>query len=403
MVKDFEHPWFMQDKSDYEMLTLFFEENIDKLQTKRVVIFGAGIRGGVFGNSLTKMGVEDYDYCDNDERKWNGCVGKHRIVSPKELEENLEKYIVLISLESKALVSEIEKQLIKMGFEKGKNLYSLPSEIYDNYLKEFFIPIKDHVLMLGDCRFTFISVDDNNSQTLDSILRERFEEKGIPAKVLSMHSLCMRAVYHVLKTQIVIGNVPETLFLPINYDTYNGTIHLVSSSQHSELIRRIYEQSGLEDEEFKEYVEITKDRTENPPFIFSVETEGSSEVVSEKKLRLFLKMSYMYEPDMANEGIVYLKKTLQIARKHNIRIIVYVPPINCESGKTYWGEKFVEAYRNGVGVFKSIATEYGAEFLDQSFLLTEEGFYSKFDKNEIANLKGRIQMADSFFDFLVRK
>ena len=86
-----------------------------------------------------------------------------------------------------------------------------------------------------------------------------------------------------------------------------------------------------------------------------------------------------------------------------IFLIPLCPPINCESGKTYWGEKFVEAYRNGVGVFKSIATEYGAEFLDQSFLLTEEGFYSKFDKNEIANLKGRIQMADSFFDFLERK
>jgi len=397
---DFECPEYMLDKGELILLQDFVEMNREVLEDKRLLIFGAGVRGSIFGMLLQNEGIPEFDYCDNNEIKWGGTIGTHIIISPKELQERVNEYVVLVSVESRELADVMENQLCEMGFEKGKNLFSLPSEIYDKYLDEFFKPIKDHVLVMGDCRFTFVSIADENTETLDDILRKEFAGRGIPAKVLSMHALCMRPQYYMLKKQFEIGNIPRTLILPINYETYNGTTHLLSSSQHTELMRRMYECAGREDCELEEYVQLTKQRTENPPFIFSVENENGSAVVSDKKLRIFLKMSYMFEPDLESEGVEYLKKTLLLAQEYGVKVLTFAPPLNYMSGKEYWGDAFVSMYQKGLEVFKQIILEYGGMFLDQSFLLTEEGFYSKYDKNELANYEGRVQMANSLMDFL---
>ncbi len=397
---DFECPEYMLDKGELVLLQDFVEKNRKALEEKRLLIFGAGVRGSIFGLLLQNEGIKEFDYCDNNEIKWGGTIGSHSIISPKELQERVKEYIVLISVESRELAKVMENQLCEMGFETDRNLFSLPSEIYDKYLNEFFKPIKDHVLVMGDCRFTFVSIADDNTQTLDDILKKEFEDREIPAKVLSMHALCMRPQYYMIKEQFEIGNVPSTLILPINYETYNGTTHLLSSSQHTELMHRMYEHAGRKDYELEEYIQLTKQRTENPPFIFSVENENGSAVVSDKKLRIFLKMSYMYEPDLESEGVVYLKKTLLLARKYNVKVLAFAPPLNYMSGKEYWGDAFISTYQKGLEVFKQIVLEYGGAFLDQSFLLTEDGFYSKYDKNELANYEGRMQMANSLMNFL---
>lgn len=400
MGKDYAYPEYMFDKTDYGTIKEFFEKNRENLFEKRVVVFGAGVRGGIFGKWITDMGLTAFDYCDNNPQKWGGSVAGHRIISPEELGADTQNSIVLCSLESKDLADEIEQQLSGFGFEKNKNFFSFPTEIYDNYLKLFFEPMTEHLLLLGDCRFTFVSFRDENMETLNDILYTKLREKGIRSKVMSMHALCMRAQYYVIKTQLELGNKPDAIMLPINYETYNGVMNLLSSSQHAELMRRIYEQSGSSDEEFKEYVSLTKERTLNPPFIFSTEPGAESEPVSDKALRMFLKMSYMYRPDPDKEDIVYLRKALRLAKEENIKIFAFVPPLNYMTGKEYFGEAFLDAYKEGISFFRDIILEYDGVFLDQSFLLTEDGFYSKYDKNEIANYEGRIQMADSLIRFL---
>lgn len=400
MKIDFAYPDYMLNKGELVLLRDFVEKNRKALEDKRLLIFGAGVRGSIFGLLLQNEGIKEFDYCDNNEIKWGGTIGSHIIISVKELQERIEEYIVLISVESRELAGIMETQLCEMGFEMDKNLFSLPSEIYDKYLNEFFKPMKDHVLVIGDCRFTFVSIADDNTQTLDDILKKEFANREIPAKVLSMHALYMRSQYYMMKEQFELGNIPSTLILPINYETYNGTMHLLSSSQHTELMQRMYEGVGRKDYELEEYIQLTKQRTENPPFIFSVENENGSAIISDKKLRIFLKMSYMYEPDLESEGILYLKKTLLLARKYNVKVLAFAPPLNYMSGKEYWGDAFVLIYQKGLEVFKQIVLEYGGSFLDQSFLLTEEGFYSKYDKNELANYEGRMQIVNSLMNFL---
>lgn len=400
MIKDFEYPEYMFDKNDFLLISSFLREKKQMLDGKKLVVFGAGIRGSVFAKWLNYYGFSDYIYCDNNREKWGGSVGGHMIISPDELKAQCDNCIVLISVESGELVDEIEKQLLEINLKKGINLFSFPSKIYDNYLDLFFKPIKDHLLVLGDCRFTFVSFSDDNTDTLDDILEDRLKKENISAKILSMHALSMRAQYYVIKTQLSIGNKPKAILLPINYETYNGTMHLLSSSQHTELMRRIYDNAKSNDEGFAEYVKLTQERTTNPPFIFSMEQGAGSELVTDKKLKLFLKMSYMYVPDVEGEGIVYLIKALELAKKENIRVLTFVPPVNYMSGRDCWGDEFTKQYNAGIDVFGKLVMERGAAFFDQSYLLDENGFYSKYDKNEIANYEGRIKMAESLLRFI---
>lgn len=400
MIKDFEYPEYMFDKNDCLLISNFLREKKQMLNGKKLVVFGAGIRGSVFAKWLNYYGFSDYIYCDNNQIKWGGSVGGHAIISPNELKAQYDDCIVLISVESGELVDEIEKQLSALNFKKGKNLFSFPAKIYDNYLDLFFKPIKDHLLVLGDCRFTFVSFSDDNTNTLDDILADQLKKENIPTKVLSMHALSMRAQYYVIKTQLSIGNKPKAILLPLNYETYNGTMHLLSSSQHTELMQRIYDGAKSDDKEFAEYVKLTYERTINPPFIFSMEQGAGSELVTDKKLKLFLKMSYMYVPDIESEGIVYLIRALDLAQKENIRVFTFVPPVNYMSGKECWGDEFTKQYNAGIEVFRKLVTECGAAFFDQSYLLDEKGFYSKYDKNEIANYEGRIKMAESLIKFI---
>lgn len=400
MKTDFEYPEYMYDRQDYILFQQFLSDNADILNNHKLVIFGAGIRGSIFGVFLTKFGFTNYEFSDNNQQKWGGLLGGHLIMSPAELAAQKSECVVLVSLESKELVQDIEIQLEGMGFTRKKDLFSLPSDIYDLYLDEFFKPIINHVLVLGDCRFTFVSVNDDNTKTLNDMIKDELIGASINSKVLSMHALCMRAQYYVIKSQFEMGNIPELIVLPVNYETYNGTTHLLSSSQHHELMHRIYEAMPNKDSEFSDYVALTKERTLNPPFIFSMDESQGLETVSDKKLRLFLKMSYMYKPDLESEGIVYLIKAMELARQYNVKMLTFVPPLNYMSGKEYWGERFISDYNNGIAVFKEIIEQNGGQFLDQSYLLTEKDFYSKYDKNEIANYEGRNQMSKSLLAYI---
>lgn len=400
MGKDFEYPEYMFDKKDAALLHEFVESHRQVLKDKNLVIFGAGVRGSIFGVLLAKEGIAEFEYCDNNETKWGEVINGHAIISPSALSGKVTDSVVLISVESMDLIKVMEKQLGDMGFVKGVDLFAIPSSVYDHYMDVFSEPMKDHVLILGDCRFTFVSIYDNDSDNLEVLLKKEFKKRGVSAQVLAMHALCMRAQYYVLKTQLEMGNIPKMLVLPINYESYNGTLHLLSCTQHPELMRRMYEASKIKDQELAEYVILTKERTENPPYIFSVDNDNGSPVVSDKKLKLFLKMNYMFYPSMENEGIVYLYKSLELAKEYGIKVLTFVPPINYMSGKEYWGQDFVDKYNRGIEVFKKIADEYNAEMLNQSYLLTEDGFYSKYDKNELANDEGRILMADSLLNFI---
>lgn len=397
---DYGYPEYMFDRNEYDILKNFWENRKVDYEKKQMVVFGAGIRGSIFGKWLKSFGAENIIFSDNNSQKWGGTIDGIPIESPEKIREQIQNKIIVISIESKRVVEEVERQLVEYGYSIGENIFSFPSKVYDNYIEKFKKTQSDHVLILGDCRFTFVSYKDVNTATLDDMLEEKFEDGKIDAKVLSMHALCMKAQYYVIKTQIEMGLKPQKVVLPINIETYNETMPLLSSSQHYELLDKIYQLSISKEKDFEDYVEQTKQRTINPPFIFSLEEGAGTELMSDKKLRIFLKMSYMYAPSEDNEGTVYLRKFLELAKREDIEVYAFVPPLNYVSGKEYWGDRFIDDYNKIVSFYETILKEYDAKFLDQSYILTESEFYSKYDKNEIANYEGRKIMADSIFEFI---
>lgn len=401
---DYEVAEFMFDKNEFESFKQTLDKMKMKLGEKKLVIFGAGIRGGVFGKWLAQEGAEEYLYADNNQVKWGGVVAGHPILTLTELEEKVDEVVVLISVESKYQIDSIGRQLTQMGFVENDTFFYVESDVYDRYIEEFKRPIKNHVLVMGDCRFTFVSVTDAVNKTLDDILREKFSEIGMEAKVLSMHALGMRAQYNLLRAQLHLGNRPKQLVLPINYETFNGSNHLLSSSQHNELMQRIYNLLEVEDSEFKEYVEITAERESKPQVLFSTEAQSSFQnlVLEDTKLKLFLRLNYMYDFKLDNEGVIYLFKILKLAEKEQIKVHLFVPPLNYMSGKELLGNDFIDKYEKGLNFLIDILYKRGYTVLNQSYLLSEDGFYNKYDKNEIANYEGKIMMANSIIKKIFR-
>ena len=85
----FECQEYMLDKGELILLQDFVEMNREVLEDKRLLIFGAGVRGSIFGMLLQNEGIPEFDYCDNNEIKWGGTIGTHIIISPKELQERV--------------------------------------------------------------------------------------------------------------------------------------------------------------------------------------------------------------------------------------------------------------------------------------------------------------------------
>ena len=63
---------------------------------KKVVVFGAGILGLQFANTLLSLGVDDFIFCDNDKNKWGRKICNTQILSP-DIITNGQKNIMFFS------------------------------------------------------------------------------------------------------------------------------------------------------------------------------------------------------------------------------------------------------------------------------------------------------------------
>lgn len=101
----------MEDPSE---LDVFLQQHIGK----KVICFGAGLKGIRTKRFLEHVGYEVAYFCDNAESKWGSFADKIEIVSPAGLNELYKdgKYCVLIT---SAYHEQIKAQLINMGRRIG--------------------------------------------------------------------------------------------------------------------------------------------------------------------------------------------------------------------------------------------------------------------------------------------
>ncbi len=396
--RNFAWPVTSTNREDYLAICEWLDSYKETIKSKKIAIWGAGIRGTEFSIFLRRNNVTNIVFADNNEQKWGGFIDEFPILSPEELFNLKEKepIIILIGTENS---TEIEKQLEQQGYVKNNDFFVIQTKLYENYLKEFKREYTKEILIVGDCAFSKIAVKDTNMNNLKEMLQEKSGEET--TKILAMHGMGEGAYYQIFSAQMSVQMKPELLLLMVHPATLTVRNHVLPRTQHAELLQKVYEITGNADAEFGAYVERAWERSKNKQLEFFTKS-ADTKARNDMKARNYFRLNYMYDFDREVEGVVYFEKTLKKAKENNVKVIAYIPPINYEMGERLLGEEFTEKYKKNVERIEEITKQYDAELLDMSYRLKSEEFAEMYTPDETANEKGRAIVAELMYEAICK-
>ena len=226
---NFAWPVTSSSKEEYVAFCEWMTAHKTMLESNEIAIWGAGIRGTEFSLFFKRTNYTKIFFVDSNKEKWGGYINEFPIVSPDTMREKIQtgKVKILISAENS---KEIEEFLEEDGYKKEEDFFTVRSNLYEKYVEEFIRPYTRDVLIMGDCEFSKISLEDTDMRNLAEMLKDELGERR--AKVLAMHGMGLRSHYNLLHTQIAMGMIPKILVIMINLDTLTGKQHLLTRSQH---------------------------------------------------------------------------------------------------------------------------------------------------------------------------
>jgi hypothetical protein len=361
------------------------------LRDRRLVIFGAGIRGCTLLLILEEYGFTNIVFCDNNPEKQKGRINKYPILSFQEALGFGGGQVFLLPIENGGAIRE---QMLNAGLREDKDFFYWDFQVYDEYIEEFKRPVKDHTLIVGDCAFSHIALKDNNKVSLGDMIKTYLGEEN--CKVLSMHGMGQRAFYNIIKTLISSRNeIPKRIIILIDLDVFTSKAHIMPRTQHCKLISGILESVSEPDKELVEYAMLTKERFDR----FQVEAYTSYKNEGPDNIaKLYMKMNYMFQLKKSTESVLYLIKIIELMNDNNIQVTLHIPPVNYMLGEKFWGEEFTASYKS---IFKDLwSFLQGLKYnvLDASFLISEQEFADVCTTDEVVNYQGRLKL----MDFLIK-
>lgn len=390
--RNFAWPITAINKYDYLLMERFIDMYRDFLKSKKIIIFGAGIRGTEISIILKDIYHEDILFVDNNKEKWGGYIDDYPIISPEEMLKINTNRVILISTEEYVA---IEDQLESYGLVKGKDYFCLHNNQYEMFVDEFALKNDYSTLIMGDCMFEMIAFDDKQKDSLAEIISDKMGSSNV--KLLTMHGMNMLGFYHIMVEQCKQINKPKIFVVMINFETLTGKQHLLPRSQHTKLIEMINTMIQNDSSEFSEYKDLTKSRVENVNaefFTTNKYTTNNKGNINEKASKLFLKLNYMYNLDLNIEPVRYFVKIIDFCIENNIKLIPFVPPVNYQLGIELFGDKFEERYSRNLEALKLLISEKGFELLDLSHIITKAYFSHSSTPDETVNYEGRQIVAD---------
>lgn len=392
MEKKMNYAWPVTsvNKEDYDALMDWI--NAHKENLGKLVVFGAGIRGTEFSIILEREGINDIVFVDNNEKKWGGYINEYPIVPPEYLKQLAKGDKVIISTE---YFCDIDNQLSGYGLKKDEDYYVIKSDLYEKYMEEFRRKYSNRVLLMADCEFTKVSVNDRDMTNLKEMLQEKMGIEDI--KILAMHGMGIRAYYNIIHAQCINGMKPECIVVMVNFDTLTGKQHLLPKSQHVPLIESVYKETKKHDKELEEYYNVVHERVHNLQVEMTIPKSKDEKLAQLKRNRNYIYMNYMYPLDINVEGMEYLEKLLNYAKEENIKVLAYIPTVNYQFARELFGEKFDEIYNDNVKKVRDIVEEY-AELYDMSYEVGKDCFACEDTPDETLNEKGRNIVANLFYD-----
>lgn len=388
--KNYAWPVTSINRNDFDAFEDWYRSNEKAIVGRVIYIWGAGIRGTEFELFSRLFILKNIVFVDNNEEKWGGYINDRLIVSPAEAIDVVKKKngIILISTEED---KEIKKQLQLYGLAENVDYFSAGNRLYEKYIYEFQREYNKKYLVMGDCEFSTISINDKDKRNLGDILKSKVGENNI--KVLAMHGMGLRSQYSIARALLDGGEVPVTFAIMINFDTLNGYQHLLPRSQHEELLNSIYDIAPSK--ELCDYLKEVHKRRENIKVEFSVNRNTKNNFAKAKNYFMF---NYMYKLDMKNEGIIYLKKLIEIMVKNNVKIVPFIPPVNFELARKIFGEEFDQRYQENVNKINELVCSYGLKLLDLSYELDSLMFAEVDTPDETANERGRYLISDKIIE-----
>lgn len=404
-VKNYAWPITAISKENYDAIVNCVKKNNDLFRNKKIMIFGAGIRGAEISVILESIGYDRILFTDNNSEKWGGVIDKYPIISVKEALSLSKEALYLVSVEEG---DSICCQLIEEGKKENKDFFYPKPDLYERFMREFRRPIKNNILIMGDCMFEVVSFDDENKDSLTEIMQDKLGYENV--KLLTMHGMGLPSFYHVLKAQINCGMQPGIVVVMLNFETLTGKQHLLPRSQHTKLIREICKVSPDPDGQLAAYARLTEERVKNIQAEFFTTNKFSSKkqgnnnrgMISDSASKMFFKLNYMYKLNPEIESLQYLIKIMRLAREKDFDVIPFVPPVNYERGRELFEDKFEQAYQYNYDILENVIVSEGYKLLDLSHICTKEMFAHVSTPDETTNYDGRLRVASYICDAILK-
>lgn len=352
------------------------------LQGQRIAVFGAGIRGCCLAKILENMGYKDIVFVDNNPEKQNNLIDHYDIIS---FETALQKrnQVFLVTPEN---AKKICGQLTAVGLKEDEDWFSFSVSAYQQYVEEYQRPIQDHLLVMGDCAFTHIALEDENFDSLGTMIRNKAGADR--CKVLDMHGMGQQAYYHIAKSLLERGEKPDCFLLLLMVETMAPKVPIMPRTQHPELIRTLVNALENPAPEFAAYADLTQERFDR----FQLEAFASfDDKTSQKSEKLYMQVNYLFRYRETTEGVVYLKKTIRMMNEEGIPVILYVPPVNYWQGEKLFGANFKASYETNFKKLYASLDQEGLQYevIDASYLLDLNDFAAPNTIDETCRYSGR--------------
>lgn len=380
--------------SENAVVYQYFQETVERIADmiagKRIVIFGAGIRGCCLMCVLERHNLNNIIFCDNNPEKQGNLINNYDILSLSEILCYQGEQIFLISPENSGGMRD---QLTGVGLKEGQDWFGFDISVYDAYIAEYRRNVTNHMLVMGDCAFTHIALDDEVTESLGDMMKAWIGQEQ--CKVLAMHGIGQQAYYHIIRSLLDREERPTVVVLLVVLEVLTPKAHLMPRTQHPDLIRRLSETTPYPRAEFSEYAKLAEERFSR----FQVESFAAfKKTEDDTSEKLYMKMNYLFKIREETEGVSYLKKTIRLLNDNGIPIVLYVPPVNYMQGERFFGSDFKERYIENFAKLYSFLDgehlDYGV--VDASFLLTENEFAAANTIDETSNYVGRSKVLNFF-------
>ena len=353
-----------------------------RLQGKRIAVFGAGIRGCCLLKILEDNGYRNIVFVDNNIEKQNNLINHYDIISFETALQEKDQ-VFLVTPEG---AEKICSQLADAGLIENENWFSFSVSAYQKYVEEYQRSLGNYLLVMGDCAFTHIALEDQNHDSLGTMIRDRAGAER--CKVLDMHGMGQQAYYHIARSLLERGEKPDKFLLLLMIETMAPKVPIMPRTQHPELIRALVKTLETPNPEFAAYADLAQERFDR----FQLEAFASfHDKASQKSEKLYMQINYLFRYRETAEGVTYLKKTIKMMNEEGIPVILYIPPVNYWQGEALFGGDFKALYEtNFEKLYASLERErLRYEVVDASYLLDLDDFAAPNTIDETCRYSGR--------------